>query len=151
MKETLVIQSDNNGYAQAEAFVERMCDKMYADNEFGIISMAALQAVSLAITHANGGDSACQITLECGSCKDGMFFQMTNSSNAFDYTYHPEMSLDGVGQMIYTINQLADKIQMSEDGHVLRLEFVLKGIESPFSRQRQQVLQKFHDVHFVDA
>ncbi|MBQ7280728.1 MAG: hypothetical protein IJR13_08440 [Bacteroidales bacterium] len=151
MKESLVIQSDSNGYAQAEAFVERMCGQLYADNEFGIISMATLQAVSLAIVHANGENSDCQIELECGSCKGGMFFQLTNNANAIDYTYRADMPLDGANQMKYTISRLADAVQMSDDGHCLRLEFNLHGIESPYARQRQHVLQKFHDVHIVEA
>ena len=151
MKETLVIQSDIEGYAQAEAFVERVCTEMCADNEFGIISMAILQSITVAITYANGDDSACQLQLECGSCTGGMYFMMHNESHAYDYTYDERKPIDGVGQMLYTINRLADLTIMSDDRHTLRLEFMLKGVESPYSRHRQKVLKKFHSIHIVEA
>ena len=151
MKETLVIQSSNEGLVQAESFCDRFCDSLMIGDEEAIISMAVLQALRVAINYANSGDVECKIHLEFGSCPGGIYFQMINPTHPFDYSYDDSMGLEGFHRELFSIHKLSDNVFLSDDRTALRLEFRVSGLESPYAKKRQHILQQFMVTHAIEA
>lgn len=151
MRQTLAIQSNNDGYVQAEAFIGRVCEQLFVDVELANVTMSVLNLVSAVIHEVNKDDVSCQILLECGNCLGGMYFKMTNPSHAFNYRQIDDMLSDQLSRSLFVVNSLSDSVQISEGGFEVRLEFALRGVESPYARKRQSILQNFMATHAVEA
>lgn len=149
MVERVVIQTNTTGFAQAEAYVEHVCDHFGIMEEFGIVSSAVLAAIS-AISSLS--DDA-RLNIEMGDCEGGIYCQIESDHPITQELMSVDIPNEGdkIGESAFAVQNFADVVTLSDDAHVLRMEFFLDGVESPFARQRQQVLKKYFASHVVEA
>ena len=146
MQQDIVLQPNSEGLAQAGAFVERTCDELHLFNEFGVISVAVLQAVGMEIAAVQS--SPVSIKLSCGHCMGGVYFDISHYAVHVDFSVTEEASLYGDAASVFMIKKLADCVSLRNEGSLLHLEFHVAGIDALRATSRQDVLQKFymHDV-----
>ena len=140
--QSIAIQSVIENLMQVEDFLTCFCDDSHINNYFATISVPVLQAVENAIVHGNKGDACRQVRIEAGNCKGGVYFTIEDEGVGFDYQkYCREDFVESQG--IFLIKTLSDKIEYSEGGRKLRLEFEINGIDGVESLERIVKLQKF--------
>ncbi|MBQ0016481.1 MAG: ATP-binding protein [Bacteroidales bacterium] len=151
MIKNIVIQSSNEGIVAADAFVEALCDELHLQNLQGTITLAVAQAVKNAIFHGNKGDASKTVSIACDYCRGGIYFQVSDHGDGFDYERYGLLTSDDEGTGIFIIKTLVDKMEYSDGGRTLRLEFLLDGIDSSMAMSRRKSLQYFYNKTSVEA
>lgn len=148
----IVLQSNKNIINRAEELICDICDEFHIQNYLGIVSMAVMKAVENAAFHGNHFDSSKQVILNWGSCKGGLFFEVSDQGEGFDFTKYGEIpSIDHKGDGIFMMKTLADRVTFSDNGTKVRLEFVIEGIDTSAQIERCAVLQDFFKSATVHA
>ncbi len=143
--EKLSIQSNIALLPQVEDFVAHVCDEKNIHNYFATISMSVMHAVENAIVHGNSADSGKQVSLLCGNCIGGIYFEVRDEGQGFDYRQYGDMPLDGdKGMGIFMMRCLADRIVYNDCGNAVRLEYLIEGIDKAMASERSAVLRWFY-------
>ena len=104
-------------------------------------------AVENAIIFGNKNDISKQVIIECGECKGGVFFQIQDFGDGFDWNAHGNMPEKGrEGEGIFMMKLLSDKMVYSDGGRNLRLEFYVQGIDVVQASNRSRILQTFYEL-----
>lgn len=144
MTEHFVIQSDISLLPSVEERLFHFCHLCHVGNYYSAVSVAALQAVENAIVHGNGSDAAKTVALTFGTCRGGLFVEVADQGDGFDY--EPYGSLPSgdatVGEGIFVMRQLADRMTYSDGGRQVRLEFTVAGIDPADALERVAILQQ---------
>lgn len=151
MVERIAIQSTKTNIGIVEGFISDICDDYHVGNYFSSISVAVLHAVENAIVHGNGEDPSKKVTLSCGRCAGGMFFEVEDEGSGFASDCFGEFPLEGRGQGIFLMKTLSDVLEYSEGGRKVRMEFDINGIEASDSMERRSALQKFRVARMVEV
>ena len=141
MTESFVIQSDIALLPSVEERLFHFCQLCHVGNYYSAVSVAALQAVENAIVHGNGSDAAKTVEVTMGTCRGGIFVEVTDQGKGFDYNRYGDLPDEGVGEGIFIMRQLADKLTFSCDGSRVRLEFVVAGIDPTDAMERASLLR----------
>ena len=142
--ETITIQSDKAQMRLAEDFVCNVCDQLNLHNYLATIATSVMQAVENAITHGNGGDKRKRVVITSDVCKGGLYFTVQDEGNGFDWHQYGDMPQEGdKGVGIFMMRMLSDKMEFSERGDSVRLEFVVTGIDKALATHRAGCLQRF--------
>lgn len=142
MTEHLVIQSDIALLPLVEERLFHFCHLCHVGNYYSAVSMATLQAVENAIVHGNGSDAAKEVDLTFGTCRGGLFVEVTDQGEGFDYGCFGDLPDAGsAGEGIFVMRQLADKVNYSEGGRCVKLEFSVAGIDPADAMERVAILQ----------
>lgn len=146
MQQSIELKPRNEAIAQAEAFVERVCDELHLPNEFASISMSVIKAVQVESSFTPNPDKC--LCLGYGYCNGGIYFDVSHYAKDVDFSVADLLLEDEASEAVFLIRSLADRVQVLEEEQVLRLVFLVNGIDSMQSHARQSVLQKFymHDV-----
>ena len=141
MNESFVIQSDISNLSYVEERVFHFCRECNVGNYYSAISVAALQAVENAIVHGNGSEVEKMVTVTMGTCRGGVFVEVSDEGSGFDYVRFG--SLDDVteGQGIFVMKSLSDRMTFSNSGRQVRMEFDINGIDPADALERASILQ----------
>lgn len=120
------------------------CRECNVGRYYSAVSVATLQAVENAILHGNQGDVTKNVTISFGTCRGGIFAEVTDEGLGFDYTRFGSLPADGelAGEGIFVMRSLADSVTYSEGGRQVRLEFVVEGIDPAEALERVAILQQ---------
>lgn len=146
------IQSNSAGIASVENYISMLCGEKNVYNHFATISMAVLQAVENAVVHGNNNDPSKMVSIECGEFLGGVYFEIEDQGNGFDFTKYGNLpAVGGKGDGIFMMKLLADKIEYSKQGRCVRMEFLIKGIDAADAMKRRSTLAKFHALGSVNV
>lgn len=142
--ESIAIQSNKDNIIRVEEFVSRFCDTKNIPNYYATISMSVLQAVENAIVHGNNSDSAKKVLIEAGDCRGGVYFVITDEGQGFDWASYGSLPAEGSkGDGIFLMKMLSDDLVFDANGSVVRMEFMVRGIDEARSVSRTNSLQNF--------
>lgn len=149
MTETFVIQSDIALLPVVEERLFHFCRECNVGSYYSTVSVAAMQAVENAIVHGNGSDAAKKVSLMFGTCRGGVFVEVADEGAGFDYSHFGQLpsSEDTRGEGIFVMKSLSDRMEYSDGGRRIRMEFVVSGIDPAEALERIAVLQS----HFVSV
>ena len=94
MKETFVIQSDTANLPSVEERIFHFCHECNVGDYHSAVSVAVLQAVENAIVHGNGGDASRRVTVECGTCRGGIYVEVADEGQGFDFGRYGDLPAD---------------------------------------------------------
>ena len=150
--ENITIQSDINNLIDVERFVTSFCDLHNINNYAAAISMSLLQAVENAIIHGNNNDPSKKVFIEAGLSRGGVYFQVTDQGDGFNYQQYTDASLDSApGNGLFLMHKLSDRITFSGNGNCVRMDFYVTGINSSLSLERIMSLRKFYLPMMIHA
>lgn len=141
MNETFVIQSDIANIPYVEERVFHFCRECNVGNYYSAVSVAVLQAVENAIIHGNKSDASKNVTISLGTCRGGLFVEVSDEGSGFDHARYGSLDDDAKGQGIFVMKSLSDRITFSESGRQVRMEFDVNGIDPADALERAAVLQ----------
>ena len=145
MTESFVIQSDTSLLPSVEERLFHFCNECNAGSCYSAISVATLQAVENAIVHGNHSDPALTVSLTFATCRGGIAIEVVDQGTGFDFQRYGTLpSLpDTIGEGIFVMQSLADRLTFSEGGNRVRLEFDVSGIDPATALERVARLQAF--------
>lgn len=144
MTEEFVIQSDLALLPLVEERLVVFCGGCNVGDYHAAVSVAAMQAVENAIVHGNNCDPGKEVRVECGTCKGGVYVEVSDQGRGFDHARFgslPESALES-GEGIFVMHRLADKVEYSDGGRRVRMEFMMRGIDPELSSSRVAVLRR---------
>ena len=144
MTESFVIQSDAKNMAVVEERLFHFCHLHNVGNYHAVVTMATLQAVENAIKHGNGSDATKKVTLTFGTCRGGLFVEVADQGEGFDYGKYGMLPSDEAkkGEGIFVMKSLADQLEFSDRGRKVRMEFEVSGIDPADALERVAVLRE---------
>ncbi len=138
------IQSNIENLEAVDRFVYELCDEKHILNYYATLVMPVLQGVRNAIVHGNQCDESKRVSIACGNCMGGVFFQIHDEGRGFDYAQYGDLPADSSkGDGIFMMRMLSDNMVYTDGGATLRLEFHIEGIETATSVERASRLNRF--------
>ena len=141
MNESFVIQSDISNLSYVEERVFHFCRECNVGNYYSAISVAALQAVENAIVHGNGSEVEKMVTVTLGTCRGGVFVEVSDEGSGFDYVRFGSLDDVAEGQGIFVMKSLSDRMTFSNSGRQVRMEFDINGIDPADALECASILQ----------
>lgn len=137
------IQSDTSYMNEVECLLDSIADEMNLGDNAAAVNMAVSQAIKNAIVHGNRCDKAKCVTLEYGQCTGGLFFEVSDEGDGFDFaSYGTSVPQEGRGEGLFMIRMLSDKVDYFPERRCLRMEFLVNGIQPSISRERIEALHR---------
>ena len=96
MTESFVIQSNIENIPQVEERLFHFCRECNVGSCYSSISVATLQAVENAIVHGNGSDADKRVWLTMGTCRGGLFVEVSDEGQGFDFSQYGLLPDNGV-------------------------------------------------------
>lgn len=132
MKTFITITSNIENVKVVENFIDQLSAE-YKINEdlYGNILVAALEAVTNAITHGNRCDPTKYVFINSGFVDDYLLLSVKDEGLGFnpdrlDDPTKPENILKFSGRGVYLIRELTDKLEFLEGGTLINMYFDLK-------------------------
>ena len=143
MIERFVIQSDIKNFPIVEEHLFHFCQEYHVGRYYSTLIVATFQAVENAIVHGNHFRSYKLVTLRLGTCRGGLFVEVQDEGDGFDYSQFGKIPNQrvGKGEGIFVMNKLADNVLYSEGGKRVRMQFMVDGIDPAEALERIAVLQ----------
>lgn len=153
MSESLIVQSNEEGFREVEDFLDHTFDTYHVAHYAATIAVPVLQAVQNAIHHGNADDASRHVRLEVGHCRGGLFFEVSDEGKGFDYASHLSdgQSLEQGSRGLFLISTLSDRYVYSKGGCTLRMEFDIDGIIADDAVKRSSIMQHFYQREVVEA
>lgn len=123
------LPSTTESLAKVEQFVEEIKNSHgISEDVYGNILVCLSEAVNNAIKHGNKFAENKIVNFHFEKTKSAIMFYITDQGNGFDFNNVPDPThpdniekLDGRG--IFIMNSLADKVEFTEEGRKLELNF----------------------------
>lgn len=144
MTECFVIQSDIALLPMVEERLFHFCHECHVGNYYAAVSVAVMQAVENAIIHGNASDAAKEVELSFGTCRGGLFVEVGDQGSGFDTSAYGDLPVDGqtAGEGIFVMRQLSDRMEYSDGGRKVRLEFIVAGIDPADALERVAIMRQ---------
>jgi serine/threonine-protein kinase RsbW len=142
----LKINSIQKNISRVEKFVEEICDENYiSNNYFGNIMLAIEEAVRNAIVHGNKEVSKKQVSLIFFRKKNGLSFTIEDEGEGFNLQDIPNPldSDTALGNGIFLIRSLADKVNYNSTGNQVELIFTISSINQETTLNRISQLKRY--------
>ena len=138
MNESFIIQSDISNLTLVEERLFHFCQECHVGDSFSVVLMATRHAVENAIVHGNGNDSTKSVQVSLGTCRGGIFVEVSDEGCGFDYGQYGDLPLDDEmsGNGIFVMQSLADEIEFLDGGSRVRLQFKVCGIAPTDAMER---------------
>lgn len=153
MTEQFVIQSDTANMPYVEERIFHFCHLCNVGRYNAAVSTCALQAVENAIVHGNHGNVDKEVTVELGTCRGGLYVEVSDQGDGFDPSAFASLPLDdttpGVG--LFIMNQLSDRLAFFDGGRRVRMEFVVDGIDPSEALARVAIIRQFLSTRLADT
>ena len=131
--QTVNFESTNENLVVAEKLIDDICQKYKVDEDnYGNILIAVTEAVNNAINHGNKQDTSKKVHMEVTYLSDRTLkFTVTDEGEGFDYASLPDPTdpenIEKIsGRGVFLMQNLADKIDFSEDGKSVEMRFRLE-------------------------
>ena len=143
MTESFVIQSSIEQLPSVEERLFHFCQECHVGNYYSAVSVATLQAVENAIVHGNGSDAAKRVAITFDTCRGGIAVSVADEGAGFDYQSYGSLPTGDShqGEGIFVMKSLADRMEYSDEGRQVRMEFLVAGIDPSDALERIAVLQ----------
>lgn len=143
MTETFAIQSDISMLPVVEERLFHFCHECHAGDCFSTVSVATLQAVANAIVHGNGSDASKHVSLTFDTCRGGIAVEVADEGRGFNFGRYGNLPVgdEEKGEGIFVMKSLADRMEYSDGGRKVRMEFVVAGIAPSDTLERIAILQ----------
>ncbi|MBL4623618.1 MAG: ATP-binding protein [Flavobacteriales bacterium] len=123
------ISSKTENLTVVETFVDEVCEEFKINEDYyGNILIALTEAVTNAIQHGNKYDPEKNIDLQFIPKEKELIFTIKDQGSGFDFNNLPDPTepeniekLHGRG--IYLMKHLADKVEFSDNGRAVELNF----------------------------
>lgn len=125
----LSINSKSENIILVEKLVEDVCDVFNVPEDYyGNILVAVTEAVNNAIYHGNKSNPGKTIDIQFKSKKDALQFTISDQGEGFDFDTLPDptdpQNLEKPhGRGVFLMRKLAEKVEFSENGASVTLEF----------------------------
>lgn len=119
------------------------CHTCNVGNYYSVVAVATIQAVQNAIVHGNGSDVDKSVSIGLGTCSGGIYVEVADQGEGFDFSRFgglPSMD-ETAGEGIFVMHQLADRVDYSDGGRRVRMEFEVAGIDPADALHRVAVLE----------
>ena len=129
--ERLVFKSDIKNINLVERLIDDLSEKHdLHDDVYGKLLLSVVEAVNNAIVHGNKMDIEKDVVLEYSIDDSKIDFIITDMGDGFDYNNipdptKPENIEKTHGRGIFLMNHLADEIEFTKNGSVVKLSFDL--------------------------
>ena len=129
--ERLVFKSDIKNINLVERLIDDLSEKHdLHDDVYGKLLLSVVEAVNNAIVHGNKMDLEKDVVLEYAIDDAKIDFIITDMGEGFDYNNIPDPTKpENVekthGRGIFLMNHLADEIEFSKNGSIVKLSFDL--------------------------
>ncbi len=129
--ERLVFKSDIKNINLVERLIDDLSEKHdLHDDVYGKLLLSVVEAVNNAIVHGNKMDIEKDVVLEYSIDDSKIDFIITDMGEGFDYNNipdptKPENIEKTHGRGIFLMNHLADEIEFTKNGSVVKLSFDL--------------------------
>jgi serine/threonine-protein kinase RsbW len=139
----LKINSTLDNLAKVEHFVDEICEAYYVTNSYyGNIVVAIMEAVKNAVIHGNKNSLEKQVKICFKSIPKGLCFTIRDEGNGFNYTSIPSPievmneSPEMIGNGIYLIRTLADKVSYNRKGNSIEIIFYISSLNQETTLSR---------------
>lgn len=125
------ISSKTENLTVIETFVDEVCEELKINEDYyGNILIALTEAVTNAIQHGNKYDPEKNINLQFVPNQKELVFTIKDQGRGFDFNNLPDPTEpDNIqkphGRGIYLMKHLADKVEFSDNGRAVELNFVI--------------------------
>jgi len=129
--ERLVFKSDIKNINLVERLIDELSEKHdLHDDVYGKLLLSVVEAVNNAIVHGNKMDIDKDVVLEYSIDEAKIDFIITDMGEGFDYSNipdptKPENIEKTHGRGIFLMNHLADEIEFTKNGSIVKLSFDL--------------------------
>lgn len=119
-----------------EKLVNDICSVFQiSEDYYGNILVAITEAVNNAIHHGNKLDSSKQVSVAYSASPEKLEITVTDQGPGFDFNNlpdptNPENLEKPNGRGVFLMRNLADKIDFSDEGRTVKLEFNLSSIQA---------------------
>ncbi len=142
MTEQFIIQSDSSNIPVAEERLFHFCQEIHVGRYYSAVGVAMIQALENAIEHGNKGKKEKKVTLTFGTCRGGMYVEVADEGEGFNYAQYGSMPKEEEqGEGIFVMSQLADRLEYSDGGSRIRMDFFVDGIDPAEACERTAVLR----------
>ena len=123
--------ADNIGLV--EKLINEICSAYgVSEDYYGNILVAVTEAVNNAMQHGNKLDPGKKVNLAFLAGEDSLSFEVTDQGSGFDYKNlpdptNPENLEKPHGRGVFLMRHLADKVEFSDDGRSVQLNFLIAG------------------------
>ena len=129
----LKISSKSENMVLVEKMINEICHSFKVQEEhFGNILVALTEAVTNAMLHGNKGNPEKKVDIICDSNGNNLTFTVKDEGEGFDSSVLPDPTapeniekLSGRG--VFLMKKLADKVNFSDSGRAVSLNFKLVG------------------------
>ena len=125
------ISSKTENLTVIETLVDEVCEEFKINEDYyGNILIALTEAVTNAIQHGNKYDPEKNINLQFAPNQKELVFTIKDQGTGFDFNNLPDPTEpDNIqkphGRGIYLMKHLADKVEFSDKGRAVELNFVI--------------------------
>ena len=132
MEERVTISSSTTEIAKVESLIDKVCEwNNFSEDNYGNVLIAVTEAVNNAIEHGNLNVQEKQVTINCVYDKNVLRFSVKDEGRGFDFNNlpdptDPENLEKPNGRGIFLMRNLADKVEFSENGSKVDIEFVVE-------------------------
>jgi serine/threonine-protein kinase RsbW len=125
--ERLVLKSDVKNISLVEKLIDELTEKHDLHNDvYGKLLLSVVEAVNNAIVHGNKMDFDKDVVIEYSIDDNKIDFIITDMGDGFDYNNlpdptKPENIEKTHGRGIFLMNHLADEIEFSKNGSIVKL------------------------------
>jgi serine/threonine-protein kinase RsbW len=131
MEKEITIASKVENLKNIEKFIEGLAAEINIDEEiYGNVMVAVLEAANNAVVHGNMENADKDVQLKVALMNNELSFIVADSGIGFDYKNIPDPTLpENIekinGRGIFLMSKLADKLEFSRNGSMVKLVFYL--------------------------
>lgn len=129
MKKKLLLESKIDSLHEIEKVIDEISDKHeFAEELYGNILIAALEAVNNAITHGNKFDSSKGIEFSIAIENNKLKIKTIDQGDGFDFNNIPDPTapenIENItGRGIFLMKSLSDELNFSDEGRISEMIF----------------------------
>ena len=131
MVQKIILESRSENIAQVEKLIDDVCEECKVNQDYyGNILIAITEAVNNAIVHGNKRNPDKKFFVSCETSDSALTFIVEDEGIGFDFENLPDPTdPDNLekphGRGVFLMRNLADKVNFTENGRVVELNFHL--------------------------
>jgi len=132
MRKELKIKSTTDNLRLVEKFIDEIsADLSLADEIYGNLLIATLEAANNAIVHGNKGQDTKNVDILLTKVNSNLVLRVEDEGSGFDFKNIPDpTSPENIekinGRGVFLMQKLSDSIEFFDNGRVVQLTFSLK-------------------------
>ena len=143
--EAIEFKSELKNMSYIQQFIEDISDA-YSINDtyFGNVLIALNEAVKNAILHGNKSQSTKKVKVSFWEEKNQLNFIVSDEGEGFNFRNLPNpIENENEGRGLFLMHTLADKVEFSDNGKSVHLNFILQGINTELGNNRIRNIMQY--------